>query len=56
MFDLIFNQDDFFFFEKNERPLVDHNKKLTSNSDLQFHDNGQIAKCQTVATLTLAPV
>ena len=62
MLKLIFNKDDSFFFQKE---LVSSLGALQENDAKfrfaihpqrirQFHDNCQIAKCQTVATL--APV
>ena len=59
MFDLIFNTDDSFFLGK-QLALQGNEVKLKFRIAIhpqairQFHDNCQIAKCQTFATL--APV
>ena len=62
MFDLIFNKDDSFFFEKKLVPSWEAPQEYDTKFRFaihpqgirQFHDNCKIAKCQTVATL--APV
>ena len=63
MFDLIFNKDDSFFFLKKQLASSwgasqENDAKfrfaIRPQGIRQFHDNCQIAKCQTVATL--APV
>ena len=61
MFDLIFNKDDLFFLEKNASswgvPQENDAKfriAIHPQGNRKFHDNCQIAKCQTVGTL--APV
>ena len=60
MFDHIFNKDDSFSFEKKIASswgtLQDNDAKfrfaICPQGIRQFHDNCQIAKCQTLATLT----
>ena len=60
MFDLIFNKDDSsFFYEKiasTQGAPQDYDARfrfaIHPQEIRQFHDNCQIAKCQTVATLT----
>ena len=58
MFDLIFNKDDSFCFEKKivswGAPQENDAKfkfPIHPQGFRQFHDNCQIAKCQIVATL-----
>ena len=60
MFDHIFNKDNSFFFEKIASfwgtPQENDAKfrfAIHPQGIRQFHDNCQIAKCQTLATLTL---
>ena len=62
MLNLIFRKDDLFFFEKKK---LASSRGAPQENDAkfgfaihpqgigQFHDNYQIAKCQTVATLAL---
>ena len=62
MFHLIFNKDDSFFLEKkiafswgaSQENDAKFRFAIHQQGIRQFHDNCQIAKCQTVATL--APV
>ena len=58
MFDLIFNNDDSFFFEKKLASTWGATQEMDAKFRFaihppgiqQFHDNCQIAKCRIVAT------